>query len=76
VVQFDVQLAQATCGLTPIALLSDDHGSPAVVIGYTGVLSDILDDPSLNNLHDLDDVGSEVSAVTLGEDPLQVSLEA
>lgn len=76
VVQFDVQLAQATSGLTPVALLSDDHGSPAVVIGDTGVLSDILDDPSLNNLHDLDDVRSEVSAVTLGEDPLQVSLEA
>jgi hypothetical protein len=76
VVQSDVQLAQATSGLTPVALLSDDHGSPAVVISDTGVLSDVLDDPSLNNLHDLDDVRSEVSAVTLGEDLLQVSLEA
>ena len=75
VVQFDVHLAQATSRLTPVALLSDDHGSPAVVIGDTGVSSDILDDPSLNNLHDLDDVLSEVSAVTLGEDLLQVSLE-
>jgi len=76
VVQSDVQLAQATSGLTPVALLSDDHGSPAVVISDTGVLSDVLDDPSLNNLHDLDDVRSEVSAATLVKDLLQVSLEA
>lgn len=74
VVQFDGLFVQATSRLTPVALLSDDHSSPAVVVDF-GVLSNILDDPRLNSLHDLDEVRSHVSAVTLGEDPRQVALD-
>ena len=40
------------------------------------MLSNVLDDPLLDNLDDSVVVTSEVSAVTLGKDSLQVSLEA
>ena len=58
--------------MTPVALLSDDHGSPAVVVFFV-VLSNILDDPGLNSLHDLFEVRIRVSAVTFGDDPLHVT---
>ena len=40
------------------------------------MLSNVLDDPLLDNLDDSVVVTSEVSAVTLRKDSLQVSLEA
>ena len=40
------------------------------------MLSNVLDNPLLDNLDDSVVVTSEVSAVTLGKDSLQVSLEA
>lgn len=72
VVLFDGSFVQATSRLTPVALLSDDHSSPAVVVDFV-VLSNILDDPRLNSFHDLDEVRSHVTAVTLGNDPLHVT---
>jgi hypothetical protein len=72
VVQLDGLFVQATIRLTPVALLTDDHISPAVVVDFV-VLSNILDDPRLNSFHDLFEVRIPVSAVTLGDDPLHVT---